>query len=220
MNPETILDALEEIFPDAECELVHADPWQLAVAAVLSAQTTDQAVNKITPALFADYPDAASLAKAELKDVEDHLNSLGLYRNKAKSIIGLSRVLMEDFDGQMPSSYEELEKLPGVGRKSANVIRSVAFDIPSLAVDTHVERVSKRLGLARTEASVKEVEESLMEKLPEQRWNKAHHQLIFFGRYLCKAKKPECERCPFEAICQNEAYMAYKESRKNARKKG
>lgn len=218
MTPDQILDEIEILFPQAQCELVHENAWQLAVAVVLSAQSTDVSVNKVTPALFEHYPQPEHLAKAELSDVEDHLKSLGLFHNKAKSIIGLSDKLVSDFEGEMPSDYENLQSLPGIGRKSANVIRSVIFDIPSLAVDTHVERVSKRLGLAPLEASVLQTEKSLMEKLPEKRWNQAHHDLIFFGRYFCKAKKPECDKCPFITFCHKDELEALKASRKKEKK--
>lgn len=218
MTPEQILDEIEILFPEAQCELIHENAWQLAIAVVLSAQSTDASVNKVTPALFEHYPEPVNLALASLEDVEEHLKSLGLYRNKAKSIVGLSEKLVSDFDGKMPSDYESLQSLPGIGRKSANVIRSVIFDIPSLAVDTHVERVSKRLGLAGLQDSVLQTEKSLMEKLPRERWNRAHHDLIFFGRYFCKAKKPECDHCPFVAFCHKEELELLKASKKKEKK--
>lgn len=154
MNANEILDEIEKIFPDAQCELVHQTPFQLLIAVILSAQTTDVSVNKITPALFKAYPDAKAMAEAEIKDIESYIHSIGLYKNKARSLKKCSKDLIEKFDGQVPSTYKELMSLQGVGRKTANVVRSVAFDIPSFAVDTHVERVSKRLGLAKPYDSV------------------------------------------------------------------
>jgi endonuclease-3 len=157
MNGNEIIDEIERIFPEAKCELNHESTFQLLVAVVLSAQTTDVSVNKVTPALFAAYPDAASMAAAQVEDVESYIRSIGLYHSKAKNLVALSQDLMERFDGIVPSSHAELESLAGVGRKTANVVRSVAFEIPSFAVDTHVERVSKRLGLAKPQVSVRHV---------------------------------------------------------------
>ncbi len=214
MTPGEILDKIEEIFPDAQCELHHDNAFQLLVAVVLSAQTTDASVNRVTPALFARWPDAKSLAQAPLEEVEETLKRLGLYRTKAKNIIALSAALEEQFDGQVPSTFKELQSLPGVGRKTANVVRSVAFDIPSLAVDTHVDRVSKRLGLAKPSDSVEKVEEKLRRKLDRDRWNRAHHELIFFGRYLCTARNPKCEECPFPAICKRKKLDEYNRAQK------
>lgn len=202
MNANEMIDAIEEIFPDAHCELNHETPFQLLIAVVLSAQTTDASVNKVTPALFERWPDSSTLAKADLREVEQTLKTLGLFRSKAKNIIALSQDLEEKFDGQVPMTFKDLQSLAGVGRKTANVVRSVAFDIPSLAVDTHVNRVSKRLGLAKPEDSVEKVEEKLRRKIDRNRWNKAHHDLIFFGRYFCTARNPKCDECPFVPSCQ------------------
>lgn len=204
MNANEILDEMEKIFPNAECELHHNSPFQLVVAVVLSAQTTDESVNKCTPALFQAYPTSKELAEAELSDIEGYIRRIGLYRNKAKSIKELSCVLEDKFGGQVPSSYKDLLSLPGVGRKTANVVRSVAFDIPSFAVDTHVNRVSKRLGLAKPQDSVEKVEEKLKRKIDRSRWNKGHHLFIFFGRYLCHSRNPECEKCPFVVFCKKD----------------
>ena len=177
MNANEILDEIEKIFPDAQCELVHQTPFQLLIAVILSAQTTDVSVNKITPALFKAYPDAKAMAEAEIKDIESYIHSIGLYKNKARSLKKCSKDLIEKFDGQVPSTYKELMSLQGVGRKTANVVRSVAFDIPSFAVDTHVERVSKRLGLAKPYDSVEKVEEKLKRKVDRNRWNQGHHDI-------------------------------------------
>lgn len=204
MNANEILDEIEKIFPDAQCELVHQNPFQLLIAVILSAQTTDVSVNKITPALFKAYPDAKAMAEAEIKDIESYIHSIGLYKNKARSLKKCSKDLIEKFDGQVPSTYKELMSLQGVGRKTANVVRSVAFGIPSFAVDTHVERVSKRLGLAKPNDSVEKVEEKLKRKVDRNRWNQGHHDMIFFGRYLCTSRNPKCETCPFPSICRKD----------------
>ncbi|MBQ0064704.1 MAG: endonuclease III [Firmicutes bacterium] len=204
MNANEILDEMEKIFPNAKCELHHSSPFQLVVAVVLSAQTTDESVNKCTPALFEAYPTSKEMAKAEIKDIENYIRRIGLYRNKAKSLKELSITLEEKFHGEVPSSFKDLQSLPGVGRKTANVVRSVAFDIPSFAVDTHVNRVSKRLGLAKPQDSVEKVEEKLKRKIDRNRWNQGHHDFIFFGRYLCHSRNPECERCPFIVFCKKD----------------
>lgn len=214
MTTDEILDILEEEFPDAHCELIHKNPFELLVAVVLSAQTTDAQVNKITPGLFEAFPTPESLAQAPIKDIEAKIRRIGLYRNKARSIQALSHSLVESFDGQVPSSMKELTSLAGVGRKTANVVRSVCFDIPSIAVDTHVERISKRLGLAKVQDSVEVVEQKLKRKIKRERWNKAHHLFIFFGRYHCMARNPQCEGCPFASFCKKEKLEAYKQSKK------
>lgn len=196
-----ILDTFEEMFPDARGELDHKNNFELLVAVVLSAQTTDIGVNKVTPKLFEKYPTPFELANAENKDVEKILNSIGLYRNKAKNIINLSKILIEKHDGDVPNTRKELEFLPGVGRKTANVVLSNAFNIPAIAVDTHVSRVSKRLGLASEKDSVLKVEKNLMKYFPKNTWKKVHHQMIFFGRYHCLARSPKCSKCPLLDIC-------------------
>lgn len=201
MKPNEILDILEEMFPNAECELIHRNAFELAVAVVLSAQTTDISVNKITPNLFEHYPTPQKMAGAQIKDLENCIKTVGLYHNKAKSIQGLAKGLVDNFNGEMPCTMDELITLPGVGRKSANVILSVCFDVPAIAVDTHVDRISKRLNLAKKNDSVLEVEKKLMKKLDKNRWNRAHHLFIFFGRYMCTARSPQCDQCPFVEIC-------------------
>lgn len=216
MDACAMLDEIEILFPDAHCELLHETPFQLLVAVVLSAQTTDASVNRVTPALFEKWPDAASLSRASLEEVENTLRTLGLYRTKSKNIIALSQALQEKWNGVVPSSYEDLQSLPGVGRKTANVVRSVAFDIPSIAVDTHVERISKRLGLAKPEDDVLKVEEKLRRKIPRSRWNQAHHDLIFFGRYFCTARNPRCAECRLAGICRKEKLEAWKKAKKES----
>ena len=196
-----ILNTLNDMYPDAHVELTHQSHFQLLVAVVLSAQTTDKAVNKVTPKLFEVFPDANALSKASAQDVIPLIKTIGLYQNKAKNIILLSQQLMTLYDGIVPNDRTSLEALPGVGRKTANVVLSNAFDIPALAVDTHVERVSKRLRLARKNDSVLVVEQKLMKKFPKKNWTKLHHQLIFFGRYHCTAKQPKCNDCPLFDMC-------------------
>ncbi|MEF2782951.1 MAG: endonuclease III [Clostridium sp.] len=213
MTTDEILDILEEMFPDAHCELIHRNPFELLVAVVLSAQTTDAAVNKITPALFEAFPTPQDLANADIKDIEDKIRRIGLYRNKARSIQQLSISLVESYDGVVPESMKQLTSLAGVGRKTANVVRSVCFDIPSIAVDTHVDRISKRLGLAKVSDSVETVEKKLKRKIRRERWNKAHHLFIFFGRYFCTARNPKCEECPFQSFCKKDKLDAYKKSK-------
>lgn len=213
MTTDEILDLLEERFPNAECELYHQNAFQLIVAVVLSAQTTDQSVNRVTPALFERYPDAGSLAAADSKDVEGYIKTIGLYHNKSRMIIGLAQSLMERFQGEVPSSMKDLTSLSGVGRKTANVVRSVWFDIPALAVDTHVERIAKRLGLAKVQDSVETVEIKLKRKIQRERWNRAHHLFIFFGRYMCTARNPQCEGCPFASFCKKEKLEAYRKAK-------
>jgi endonuclease III len=199
---QTILDVLESMFPDAHVELNHQNNFELLISVVLSAQTTDISVNKITPLLFKKYPTAFELAEALVEDIESIIKTIGLYRHKAKNIQMLSKDLVEKFKGEVPSNREDLEALPGVGRKTANVVLSNAFGIPALAVDTHVMRVSIRLGLAKENDSVLEIEKKLMRKIPIELWQKAHHQLIFFGRYHCLAKTPKCNGCPLYDICK------------------
>ena len=197
------MEHLQKMFPDAVCELHHKSNFELLIAVVLSAQTTDERVNSVTPSLFERYPDAYALSKAKLEDVEQIIRPIGLYHNKAVNIIRLSAALCDFYEGQVPENREDLESLPGVGRKTANVILSNCFDVPAFAVDTHVSRVSKRLKIADPEDDVKTIEEKLMTYFPKERWGKLHHQFIFFGRYKCKAAKPECTDCPFQSICDH-----------------
>ena len=217
VKTDEILAILTEMFPDAHCELIHRNPFELAVAVVLSAQTTDAQVNKITPGLFEKYPTPQALAEASLPEIEQCIRRIGLYHNKARSIQGLAKGVVEQFDGVMPKTMEELTSLPGVGRKSANVIMSVCFGMPAIAVDTHVERISKRLGLAKPDDTVLAVEKKLMKKIRKSEWSHAHHLFIFFGRYFCKAKNPMCEECPFTSICKE--YKARVKQQKAIEKK-
>lgn len=190
-----VIEAMGKIFPEAKAELDHKNAFELLIAVILSAQTTDIGVNKVTPSLFETYPSPEKMMEAELKDLEEKINTIGLFRNKAKFIKKTATKLVEDFDSKVPSNRKDLESLPGVGRKTANVVMSVAFDEPAIAVDTHVNRVSKRLGIVEEEASIIKVEKTLMEKLPKDLWSVAHHRLIFFGRYQCPAREHDHAEC-------------------------
>lgn len=196
------LDEMAKMFPDAHCELRHENPFELVIAVALSAQCTDALVNKVTKDLFQKYKTPEDYLAVPLEELQQDIRSIGLYRNKAKNIQKLSKMLIEEMDGEVPQTQNELVKLPGVGRKTANVVASVAFDVPAIAVDTHVERVSKRLGICRWKDSVTEVEETLMKKIPKEEWSVTHHRFIFFGRYHCKAQSPKCEECPLLDLCR------------------
>ena len=196
-----ILDRLEMQYPDAECALHHENVFQLIVAVALSAQTTDKSVNQVTPALFRKYPDPASLAAADVSEVEACLKRIGMYRTKAKNIIGMAKVLTAEYDGQVPEDYDALVSLPGVGRKTANVVLSVGFGEQRIAVDTHVFRVANRIGLVH-EKDVLKTELALMNRIPQERWSRTHHSLIFHGRQCCDARKPDCEHCAVSEFCE------------------
>ena len=195
------VQTMGDLFPDAHCELNHRNAFELLIATILSAQATDVGVNKVTPKLFERFPTPAHLAAANEESVIECIQSLGLYRSKAKNIRLCAQQLMERFDGEVPQTREELVSLAGVGRKTANVVMSVAFNIPAFAVDTHVERISKRLQICRQKDSVLEVEETLCRKIPKELWSRAHHWMIFFGRYHCIARKPKCHECPLLEMC-------------------
>ncbi len=196
------LDKMGEMFPDAHCELNHSNPFELVIAVALSAQCTDVLVNKVTKGLFEKYKTPEDYINVPLEELEQDIRSIGLYRNKAKNIQKLCKMLIEDYQGEIPRNRDELIKFPGVGRKTANVVVSVAFGIPAIAVDTHVERVSKRLGFCRYKDSVLEVEKTLMKKVPQEEWSVTHHRMIFFGRYHCKAQNPGCSSCPLLELCR------------------
>ena len=196
-----ILDSLRIEYPDAECALAHRNPFELLVAVVLSAQTTDKSVNQVSPELFKKYPDAASLANAKQQDVEKYIKRIGMYKTKSRNIIALANRLVEEFDGEVPSNYDDLISLPGVGRKTANVVLSVAFGEQRIAVDTHVFRVANRIGLVK-EDNVLKTEEGLMKTIPHDRWSEAHHSLIFHGRNCCSARNPKCENCCIKQYCK------------------
>lgn len=196
------LDKMEEMFPDAHCELIHSNPFELVIAVALSAQCTDALVNKVTKDLFQKYKTPEDYLKVSQEELQQDIKSIGLFRNKAKNIQKLCHMLIDHYDGNVPIDRDELIKLPGVGRKTANVVVSVAYGVPAIAVDTHVERVSKRLGLCRWKDSVIEVEKTLMTKVPIEEWSDTHHRMIFFGRYHCKAQNPQCKSCPLFDLCR------------------
>jgi endonuclease-3 len=191
---QAILNLLEQHYPSAHCTLDYQNPLELLVATVLSAQCTDERVNLVTPEVFKRYPAAADYAAAPLPDLEDAFHSTGFFRQKAKSINQICQTLVKKFGGQIPPSLEELVKLPGIGRKTANVILGNAFDIPGIVVDTHVGRVSQRLGMTTNKDPVK-IEFDLMALVPETQWTKFSHQVILHGRQICTAKKPKCPAC-------------------------
>ncbi|MFS0837968.1 endonuclease III [Paenibacillus sp. 1P03SA] len=212
-----ILDTIGEMFPDAHCELNHSNPFELTIAVLLSAQCTDETVNKVTQTLFQKYKTPEDYLAVPLEELEQDIRRIGLYRNKAKNIQKLCQLILERYDGQIPTTHEQLVELPGVGRKTANVVVSNAFGVPAIAVDTHVERVSKRLGLAGKDDSVLEVEKKLMRKVPREEWTLTHHRLIFFGRYHCKAQSPKCDICPLLDICpEGKKRMKIKKVRKTS----
>ncbi|MBT2656365.1 endonuclease III [Bacillus sp. ISL-18] len=196
------LDEIGNLYPDAHCELKHSNPFELVIAVSLSAQCTDALVNKVTKRLFEKYKTPEDYLNVSLEELQNDIRSIGLYRNKAKNIQSLCRMLIDEYNGMLPMDRDELTKLAGVGRKTANVVVSVAFNIPAIAVDTHVERVSKRLGICRWKDSVLEVEKTLMKKVPKEEWSLTHHRLIFFGRYHCKAQNPQCPSCPLLELCR------------------
>lgn len=199
---QEVSDTMRQMFPDAHCELTHQNPFELVVAVALSAQATDALVNKVTPGLFEAFPTVEAMAAADVSEIEALIKRIGLYRNKAKNVKALSEKIMNEHGGIVPSDRASLEALPGVGRKTANVVLSVAFHEPAFAVDTHVERVSKRLGICRWKDNVRQVEDTLMKKFPREEWSQLHHQFIFFGRYHCKAQRPACETCPLLHMCR------------------
>ena len=196
------LDQMTEMFPDAHCELIHKNPFELVIATLLSAQTTDVNVNRVTADLFQKYSTPEDYLAVSLEALQQDIRSIGLYRTKANNIQKLCRTLLDDFEGVVPKTREELMQLAGVGRKTANVVMSVAFGEPAIAVDTHVERVAKRLGFCRWKDSVMQVEETLMKKIPQEEWSDTHHRLIFFGRYHCKSQRPNCGECPLLIVCR------------------
>ena len=197
-----ILAELERLYPDAKPALNYDNPWQLLVAVILSAQCTDVKVNMVTPALFSAYPSAHAMAKATAEDIEPYIKTCGIYRNKAKNLALTARELVSRFGGEVPADHAALTSLPGVGRKTANVVMSCAFGADAIAVDTHVFRVSNRLGLADA-PDVLKTEEQLMENIPKSAWSRAHHWLIYHGRRVCAARKPACESCTLRPWCRH-----------------
>jgi endonuclease-3 len=199
-----ILAKLEEAYPAATCELTHDNPFQLLISTILSAQCTDVRVNEVTKTLYIKYPDAQAFACASPKELETEIRPTGFFRNKTKSIMGASRAIIEKFGGQVPRTMEEILTLPGVARKTANVVLGTAFGIASgIVVDTHVQRLSQRLDLSRNE-DPKKIEQDLMQVIPREKWILFSHQLIWHGRRVCQARKPRCVECNLEAICYSQ----------------
>ena len=200
---DRLLSYLDDLFPTARCELFYKRDYELVIAVMLSAQTTDKSVNAVTPILFEKYPSLDDLNKASLEDIEEILKPIGLYKNKAKNLKGIVKDLIERFNYVVPSDKEQLMTLPGVGNKTAGVIRAEIFQIPDLPVDTHILRIAKRLKLAKKDDEPIDVERKLKKIIPEERWIKSHHQLIHFGRYFCTARSPQCENCKIRDMCIN-----------------
>ena len=192
---------LDETYPNVGCELKYNKDYELAIAVMLSAQTSDNAVNAVTAILFNKYDSLEKMANAQLKDIENIIHSIGLYKNKAKNVIGIAKSLVENYGGVLPSDKDELQKLPGIGNKSAGVIRAEVFKIPDLPVDTHILRISKRLHLAAVDDEPIDVERKLKKAFDESDWIKIHHQLIHFGRDICTARNPDCSRCKLSGFC-------------------
>ncbi len=195
-----VLKILKEHYGNTGTALKFQNKFQLLVSTMLAAQSTDKQVNKITRSLYQQYPDAQAFSRLSLKELEDKIKSVGLYRNKAKNILATARILVEKHNGEVPNRREELTQLPGVGRKTANVVLSVGFNHDAIAVDTHVFRVSNRIGLANA-SNVEKTEEQLMGNIPKEEWSSAHHWLIWHGRKICKAQNPKCEICPIQEYC-------------------
>lgn len=202
MKTIDILNYIYSLYPNAHCELEYTKDYELLIAIVLSAQTTDKSVNKVTKVLFNKYKTIEELSNAPLEDIENIIRSIGTFKKKSIYIKNIASSLIKDYNGTVPNDRKYLESLSGVGRKTVNVFLSEFYKVPSIAVDTHVERVSKRLKLAKTATTVKEVEQSLMKKIPKDLWIKTHHSLIFFGRYHCKAISPNCKNCKLTNICK------------------
>ena len=198
-----VLDYFKKNVPNAETELAYSNPYELIVAVVLSAQCTDKRVNMVTPNLFKRYPDPKSLSKATVEDVFEIIKSISYPNNKAKHLVGLGQLLISKFKGIVPSNVEDLVLLPGVGRKTANVVASVVFNQPKMAVDTHVFRVSARIGLTTNSTTPLETEKQLVKHIPEELIHIAHHWLILHGRYVCKAKNPKCDLCELKTACKS-----------------
>ena len=201
MNKD-ILNYFDRLFPNPKCELNYNKDYELLIATVLSAQTTDKRVNKVTSILFKKYPNLLSLSKADIKDIEDIIREIGTYKRKSIYVIEIAKKLVNDGYNYVPNNRKYIESLPGVGHKTANVFLSNIYNEPAIAVDTHVSRVSKRLGIAKKDDDVLKIEKKLEKKLPKERWSKTHHQLVLFGRYYCKAIKPNCDNCEIKSYCK------------------
>ena len=202
MMINTVLEYLEKLYPNAICELEYNKDYELLLAIVMSAQTTDKRVNEVNKKLFKKYNSIKKIASADIKDIEEIIKPIGTYKKKSIYIKEISRRLLNENLTKIPNDRKYIESLPGVGRKTTNVFLSVIYNVPTIAVDTHVERVSKRLSLANDKDTVIEVEKKLMKKIPKEKWSKVHHQLVFFGRYKCKSIKPSCTDCELKNYCK------------------
>ena len=200
ISSEEVIKYLDEIIPNPKCELDYTKDYELLMATVLSAQSTDKRVNMVTKELF-KY-NLEEISKLDLKVIENIIKPVGTYQRKAEYIKKIASKLLTDYDGIVPNNREYLESLPGVGRKTTNVVLANIYDVPAIAVDTHVFRVAKRLGFAKDADDVLTVEKKLMRKFPKDKWSRLHHQLVLFGRYTCKSKNPDCENCPFKNKCK------------------
>ena len=209
MKINEILSGLDKMIENPRCELNYKKDYELLIATVLSAQCTDARVNKVTKVLWSKY-DLKSLSNAKKSDIEKIIYSCGNYKKKSEYIRNIAKNLLKDYDGKVPNDREYLESLSGVGRKTVNVVLSNIYNEPLIAVDTHVDRVSKRLGLANDEDNVLQVENKLMKKIPKSLWSRTHHQLVLFGRYICKSKKPNCNECLLTSYCKY--YKKYKKN--------
>ena len=198
-----IFSYLDELYPDAHCELNYSKDYELLIAVMLSAQTTDKAVNNVTAVLFSKYKSIDELANASLSDVEKIISSIGMYKVKAKNVIGISKNLVERFNSEVPHDKEKLLSMPGVGNKTANCVLAELFNEPYLAVDTHMQRFAKRFEIAKNSDSVEQIEKKYLKFIPKKRLIKTNHQIIWFGRYKCKAISPKCEDCKLKDFCKN-----------------
>lgn len=198
---DAFVASFEQTMPEAASELQYRNPYELLVAVILSAQCTDKRVNMTTPALFQRYPEPADMAASTAEEIYTYIKSISYPNNKAKNLLGMARTLVGEFDGVVPDNLDDLQRLPGVGRKTANVMLAVAFDQQAMPVDTHVFRVANRIGLTKNSKNVLETERTLVKYLPEKSISKAHHWLILHGRYTCLARKPKCGNCPITGIC-------------------
>jgi len=198
-----LFEYLDKLFPNPKCELNYNKDYELLIAIMLSAQTTDKRVNKVTSVLFSKYPSILELSKVSIEDIEDIIREIGTFRRKSRYVSEIAKKFVEDGYEYIPNDRKYIESLPGVGHKTANVFLSNIYNIPTIAVDTHVSRVSKRLGYASKNDDVNKIEKKLMKKIPEDRWSRTHHQLVLFGRYYCKSMNPECNNCELKEMCKN-----------------
>ena len=200
---QEILNFFDELFPNPKCELEYKKDYEFLISVVLSAQTTDKMVNLVTKDLFDKYDTLEKLNLANIDEIKNIIRPIGTFNKKAQFIKDISKVLLEKYDGKVPNTHKELETIPGVGHKTANVVLGELYKIPTFAVDTHVDRVSKRLGLTKEKDDVKIIEIKLKKVFQKERWTRTHHQMVLFGRYYCKAQKPDCEKCKLKGMCKN-----------------